>query len=315
MQEKMEKILIIYNSVIHSKRTDSQISIILGKTEQLFWGRDYGIDMVLPSIFFDKIVGAGVYTERVENIYTIEFRDADSVDYRTYAEAICQFVKKNRYAYIFIPSGLCSKPISASLSACLEAGVTVDVLDMYLEDNRLTYIRTTAARETLAYIQCYSKIQIATLKLSKGNVSLKLGGEKKFAIHRLWGYKTRCLYTKCRYNQIIRDECNDIVIGVGKGVSLEVLERIKRFAQKHNLKIMASKPCIEAGMFEVDRQIGQSGCEIKAKLYIAVGISGAMQHMVGVLDCKNIISINPDQQALINDYANVSVLLNAEEVF
>ena len=93
------------------------------------------------------------------------------------------------------------------------------------------------------------------------------------------------------------------------------LELIKEFANIHNIHLMGSRPVVENNILNRENQIGQSGRSISAKLYVAIGISGAPQHLVGIRNCKKIIAINIDKNALIHEYANYSFVCSAKYFF
>lgn len=318
----MEKILIPYNSIFHEKQTDDQINIIMDKINKLLANREIKVDFILTDNVADMMLNSISYTEYIDNIYIISFADSNNVDYKAYIREICRIAKENDYNYIFIPSGLSSKPIAASLSTSLEAGVTVDVIDMCLDHNKqLFYVRATASYALLAYIQGDGKTQIATLRLSTDHsdsgkdITLSKNEIKQYMIHKVQVDMAKLIHVNYEMNTEDINDNDDIVIGIGRGVSSEVLEKIMKFARKRNIKIMATKPCIENKTFHYSSQIGQSGCSIEAKLYIAVGVSGALHHIVGILGCKYIIAINPDKSAPIHNYADVSIIATAEEFF
>ena len=107
----------------------------------------------------------------------------------------------------------------------------------------------------------------------------------------------------------------DIVVAGGLGLrSPENLQHVRALAAVLGGEWGGSRPLVQKGWMEADRQIGQTGKTIRPKLYIAAGISGAIQHRVGVEGADTIIAINTDRNAPIFDFAHLGVVADAIEL-
>lgn len=107
----------------------------------------------------------------------------------------------------------------------------------------------------------------------------------------------------------------DIVVAGGLGLqSAENFQLIRSLAAALGAEYGGSRPLVQKGWIAADRQIGQTGKTIRPKLYIAAGISGAIQHRVGVEGADLIVAINTDRQAPIFDFAHVGVVADAMKV-
>lgn len=95
-----------------------------------------------------------------------------------------------------------------------------------------------------------------------------------------------------------------IIFAVGRGVGQENLSKFEAVAEQVGVGLGASRPVVDQGWLPHDHQIGQSGCEVQPSLYVAFGISGALQHMVGVRGAKKIVAINTDHNAPIFSHAD-----------
>ncbi len=107
----------------------------------------------------------------------------------------------------------------------------------------------------------------------------------------------------------------DVIVAVGRGIGKkENLVLVQDLAKMLNGVVGASRPITDAEWLPKTRQVGQSGKTVKAKLYIACGISGAMQHVAGMKDSGLIIAVNTDPGAPIFEYAHYGIVGNVLEV-
>jgi electron transfer flavoprotein alpha subunit len=107
----------------------------------------------------------------------------------------------------------------------------------------------------------------------------------------------------------------EIIVSVGRGIKEQKnIEMAKALADALGGEIAASRPICDAGWLPMERQVGSSGQTVSPKLYLALGISGAIQHIVGMKGSKNIIAINKDAEAPIFEIADVAVVGNLFEI-
>jgi len=98
------------------------------------------------------------------------------------------------------------------------------------------------------------------------------------------------------------------IVAVGRGIKgQEHLELVQKLAQALGAEIAASRPICDAGWLPMDRQIGSSGQTVAPKLYVALGISGAIQHLVGMKGSRTIVAINKDPEAPIFEIADYGI--------
>ncbi len=107
----------------------------------------------------------------------------------------------------------------------------------------------------------------------------------------------------------------EIVVAVGRGIKApENLELAKKLAEALGAELGASRPVCDNGWLPMDRQIGSSGQTIAPKLYVGLGISGAIQHQVGIKSSRNIVAINKDAEAPIFEVATYGIVGDLFEI-
>ena len=108
---------------------------------------------------------------------------------------------------------------------------------------------------------------------------------------------------------------SEVIVAVGRGIKEQKnLAMVEELAKLLGGDIAASRPICDAGWLPIDRQIGSSGQTIAPKLYIGLGISGAIQHIVGMKGARTIVAINKDAEAPIFEIADVGVVANLFDV-
>jgi len=107
----------------------------------------------------------------------------------------------------------------------------------------------------------------------------------------------------------------EIIVAVGRGIKEQKnIEIAKQLAEALGGEIAASRPICDAGWLPMDRQVGSSGQTVAPKLYLALGISGAIQHVVGMKGARAIIAVNKDSEAPIFEIADIAVVGNLFDI-
>jgi electron transfer flavoprotein alpha subunit len=107
----------------------------------------------------------------------------------------------------------------------------------------------------------------------------------------------------------------EVIVAVGRGIKEQKnIEIAKQLAEALGGELAASRPICDSGWLPMDRQIGSSGQTVAPKLYLALGISGAIQHIVGMKGARTIIAVNKDSEAPIFEIADYAVVGNLFEV-
>lgn len=232
---------------------------------------------------------------------------ADAPDYEhglaeniaTLMQNIC-LNANNPYSYILAPASTYGKNILPRLAALLDVSQISDIIEIISKD---TFVRPTYAGNILETIQSFDDIKVMTLRsiaFEKTTEQAQCALIEKIAKIDNEPALSRFLNHEKRDN--LRPELNSasIVIAGGRGMqSKDNFKLLEEIADKLGAAIGASRAAVDAGFVPNDYQVGQTGKIVAPELYIAVGISGAIQHIAGMKDSKVIVAINKDPDAAI----------------
>lgn len=239
-----------------------------------------------------------------------------------YARAAVQVIRECRPDILLVGATPRGRGLSARIAALLQTGLTADCteLDIDSETGLLQQIRPAFGGNLMA--------TIATPVHRPQMASVRPGVMKaREADNALKGEWIRHDFSNFKCDDRIRllDEVLDmsggdslgnsrIVVGIGRGVKKkETVERICQWAKQWGAAVAGSRAAVEAGLIDAHLQVGQTGQTIAPDLYIAIGISGQIQHTAGIAGAKRIIAINPDKTAPIFNVADYGWAVPIEE--
>lgn len=209
------------------------------------------------------------------------------------------------------------RSLAPRLAITLETGLTADCVDLKIdsETSKLVQIRPAFSGNILAHIKTITYPQIATIRYKEFSKAIK-GDYKKGDIIELDSIN----YNKDIYIEKIDSKIEDIteaevVVAGGKGLKqAQDIELLNELANQINATIGGSRDIVDEGYLPHSNQVGYSGFRVKPKVYIACGISGATQHIVGMKESDVIISINKDPSAPIFNVSNIGIVGDLYEV-
>ena len=216
-----------------------------------------------------------------------------------------------------------SKTLSSLFASRFEVGLTADCIDIcFEEENGFVFERAAMSDSVQARIICINS-QCCTCTVKKNAfVETEINAQKELNI-RKWEY-TGSFIADPAYEIInsVKRVCENntdldnakIVFGVGRGVKdRETFDMICQAGKKYNAVVVGTKCVVDDGLLPKKLQVGQSGCSIAPDLYIAFGISGANQHLVGIRNSRQIIAVNNNENAPIFNIADVKIVADVKE--
>ena len=242
---------------------------------------------------------------------------ADKESYKNFlAENIGSLVAKigSKYSHILAPATSNGKNFMPRVAALLDVAQISEIISVQSED---TFERPIYAGNCIATVKSSDSIKVITVRATGFDDCESEGG----SVPR----ENLDLDTNLDISNFIREEiaesdrpeltAADIVISGGRGMQNgENFSLLEAIADKLGAAIGASRAAVDSGFVPNDMQVGQTGKIVAPNLYIAVGISGAIQHLAGMKDSKVIVAINKDEDAPIfqvADYGLVADLFDA----
>lgn len=193
------------------------------------------------------------------------------------ADTIAREIQKNHPSAVLWGSDPWSKRTAPQVAAILRAGLCADCTHMETDGQTLFMFRPAFSGSMMAEVKCTVFPQMATVRTPDENAA-------------------------------------DMIVTVGSGAK-QCLEFIKSFAKAYGAQLAASRPLVDEGTLPYDLQVGLTGKTVSPKVYLAVGVSGAIHHIVGMRESGTIIAVNPDQNAPFFQYADYGIVAKAEDVF
>lgn len=267
-------------------------------------------------------VASEVASRKLDAVHTVE--DDKLAEYTPdgYVPALRQVIEKLDPRLVMLSHTYQVRDFAPKLAATLGKTFVTDCVGFRVEGSGVVFtrqifqgkintdVRVTGAPPILASFQAGSyradkaeaadsPAPIAPLEINMADVQIRAQSEPKFQ----------------EAKQAVDLSQAPLIVAVGRGIkSQENIEMIQKLAEAMGAEIAASRPICDNEWLPMDRQIGSSGQTVSPKLYLAIGISGAIQHVVGMKNSQTIVAINKDAEAPIFDIADYGIVGDLFEI-
>ena len=251
-------------------------------------------------------------------VYIAEHEALKDYYTETYSSVITGIISRYNPNIVLYPATINGRDLAPRVAATLRLGLTADCTGLSIRDGLLLQTRPAFGGNIMADIICPStRPQMATVRPNVMEPATIQDGDNNAEIIEI-PVKVDLQGLKVKVKEEIKgtiDECGipvceaDTIVSGGRGVgSKENFKLIEDLANVLNAAVGASRAAVDLGWIPKSQQVGQSGNTVSPKIYIACGISGTIQHMVGMKSSDIIIAINKDPNAAIFSIANYGIV-------
>lgn len=228
-------------------------------------------------------------------------------------DVMAKVITDNGFSYALFGGGLLGFEIGAGLTARLGAGVTMEVTKVKVDGGKLISERPILQDSQIADVGYVSEPGIIIGRLNAFDIK-ESGGTAEIVDVDVelseWSTKAELVTRGEQRGADVDIEAADILIGGGRGLGpAEGFGAAEELAGAFdNGAVAATRAVVDAGWYPYAAQIGQTGKTVAPKLYLAVGVSGAIQHKVGMQNSENIVAINKDPNAPIFEFSDLGIV-------
>jgi len=258
-----------------------------------------------------------VASKKLAKAYTVQHNLLGHYTADGYASALEQLIKQTNSAYVLFPHTYQVRDFAPALATRFKQVLISDVIAIHdgpVFVRQLLQGKLNADYRHSASGPCFVSVQAGTFRAD----ALEVGS----ATIEAFTPQLEALQLRNKPGEPFRESAQTVdlsaapvIVSVGRGIGeQDNLAIVEELASALGAELAASRPICDNGWLPMERQVGSSGQTVSPKLYLAVGISGAIQHLVGMKGSKAVIAINKDENAPIFEVADYGVVGDLFEV-
>ncbi len=257
---------------------------------------------------------AEIATAQLERVHCIEHELLDDYTADAASLAVRQLIEQHKPRVVLFPHTYQVRDYAPKLATALGRVLVSDVVAHKVEGGAITLIRQLFQGKVNADVKFTGEPPfLASLQAGAYRADRRQPGQA--AIEK-FSPQIAPEQIRSKPLELFRESARavdlgaaDIIVSVGRGIKdPENLPMIEQLAKALNAEIAASRPICDNGWLPMERQVGSSGQTVAPKMYLAVGISGAIQHLVGMKGSKTVVAINKDPEAPIFEIADYGIV-------
>ena len=276
------------------------------------------------------VIGKGVAAlaeelagKKLDEVLLIEHDLLDAYTADGFTLALAQVISSTKPDLVLFPHTYQVRDFAPKLAASLNRGMIGDCVGYRFENGRLVFVRQMFQGKTAADVTFqgaapwFASFQSGAFRadLVASHASGKASISKPGVDLKPEQIRTKPLELFREAKQAVDLTQAPIIVAIGRGIKApENIPLAERLAKAIGGEIAASRPICDEGWLPMDRQIGSSGQTVAPKLYLALGISGAIQHVVGMKGSRTVVAINKDQNAPIFEIADYAIVGDIFEI-
>nr|WP_148550831.1 electron transfer flavoprotein subunit alpha/FixB family protein [Paraclostridium bifermentans] len=258
-----------------------------------------------------------------DEVVYVEDENLDVYLTSTYTKALTEVINKKNPDIVLVGATTIGRDLAPRVSAIIETGLTADCTSLEIDDEnqRLLMTRPAFGGNIMATIICpnhrpqMSTVRPGVMKKLEKDIT-RTGNVEKIDVKFLEDYKNVQVLKYVKENvKKVNIEDAKVLISAGRGIGCkENMDALYELADLLGAEVSASRAVVDAGWIDKSRQVGQTGKTVRPDVYIACGISGAIQHLAGMEESEYIIAINKNSDAAIFEVADLSLVGDVNKV-
>jgi electron transfer flavoprotein alpha subunit len=289
--------------------------------EALAAGRQFGMPLSAALVGEDlDSVARDLAVHRVDRVWRVEHPLLGAYSADGYTAALEALIRRERPVYVLFPHTYQVRDYAPKLAARFNQSLVSDVIRLRLEGDMPVLVRQLFQGKINAEVR-FHRAGPHFISLQAGSHRAGQAGPDAAPVE-VFVPELSAATIRTRSEAPFRDSARavdlaaaNVVVAVGRGIKgQENMALVESLAEALGAELGASRPVCDNGWLPLERQVGSSGQTVAPKLYVAVGISGAIQHLVGMKGSKTIVAINKDENAPIFEVADYGITGDLFEV-
>jgi electron transfer flavoprotein alpha subunit len=285
---------------------------LVGQARKLADQLEADVGVVLLGYNFDGQVKELIYAG-ADTIYLGDAPEFDGYQADIFTEAIVSLAQENTPEIILLGSTFMGRELAPLIAASLETGLTAHCVDLELDENHILEQRIPAYKGMMTIICPDKRPQMATV--ARGVFPTPIPDETRtgeiIPLEPPHGVEQRVKTLEIIHKDpegVLLDSASTVVAGGAGAGTREGWQEIENLAEVLNAALGSTRPAVDEGWIELETMIGQSGKMVSPDLYIGVGLSGELQHMVGITGAKLMVAINNDPKSPVFEQVDIGIV-------
>ena len=243
-----------------------------------------------------------------------EYFHVPTHDTHAFSNTILEFIQTKKPSYVIFPSTVAGREIAGRIAGKLRLGLTADCVDIRLENGHLVQYKPAFGGSIIASIYSKTTPEMATVR--QGMFKKRICEQKPKVTELEPDLSVTETITGSRpvsssFRQLWE---SSVVIGVGRGMKKRSqVDDVLGLANLMDATVGATRPIVDMGFIPRQQQIGLTGTSISPSVYLALGVSGMANHIVGIRYCGKVIAVNIDPNAPVFKYADYGVICDFDD--
>ena len=234
---------------------------------------------------------------------------ADTTDPLVFYRTLLKFIESRKPKYVLFPSTVAGREIAGRIAGKLRIGLTADCVDVKLENGHLMQYKPAFGGSIIASIYSKTSPEMATVRPGMFRRSIPSDSPEKIQLELDSSEKENITGHENVSSEFPPLNGSRIVIGAGRGIKKrDNIKILLELANSLGGSLGGTRPIVDMGFLPRQQQIGLTGLSISPAVYIAMGISGQANHVVGIRYCGKIIAVNSDRDAPIFRFADYGIV-------